>query len=164
MLHVPGQIAVYPILPLAWHGWTVGQYMQRLQQALLKTLDDLRVRGETTESSYGIWGRSGQVVACGVAVRNWITCHGAFVNVNPSMSNFPFIDVVPPRNLAPNQKSTMGSLFAERRRAVTMPRARAALISNLAAAFGTEQYHLITGHPYLRAAKEAQRESQTQTS
>ena len=41
VLHAPGQLAIYPIVPLAWHGWTVGEYLRRFRQALTQTLDEL---------------------------------------------------------------------------------------------------------------------------
>ena len=44
----------------------------------------------------------------------------------------------------------MGSLLAERRQAITMPRVRALLVPRLAETFGTDRYHLLTGHPLLR--------------
>ena len=72
-----------------------------------------------------------------------------FLNVNPSVSSCAFIDAVDPAMTAPGQKSTMGSLLAERRQAISAARLRATLIPNMAASFGTERYHLITGHPLL---------------
>jgi lipoyl(octanoyl) transferase len=149
IVHAPGQLAIYPIVPLAWHGWTVGAYLRRLQQAVLQTLAEFRVRAETYAPWAGVWGRSGQLAACGVAVRDETTCHGAFLNVNPAMANFHYVDVVDPLTAVAGQKTTMGSLFAERRRPVSLATVRAALIPNLAAAFGTQRYHLFTGHPLL---------------
>ncbi|NLX57389.1 MAG: lipoyl(octanoyl) transferase [Planctomycetaceae bacterium] len=149
VLHAPGQLAIYPIVPLAWHGWTVGSYLQRLQRAVLQTLQDFRVSATTYAPWAGVWGRSGQLAACGVAVRDGITCHGAFLNVNPAMSSFQFVDVVDPLATHNGQKSTMGSLFAERRQALSAAGVRAALIPHLAASFGTDRYHIVTGHPLL---------------
>ncbi|MGM0487645.1 MAG: lipoyl(octanoyl) transferase LipB [Planctomycetota bacterium] len=146
ILHGPGQISVYPIVPLRWHGWTVGEYLRRLRWALIQTMDQLAVRHEIKGRPAGIWGRSGQLAAWGVAVRNWVTSHGAYVNVNPVMTQYPFVDVIDPDGTERGEKSTMGCLLAERRQAVTSPGVRARLIPLLAAALGTEQYHLITGH------------------
>ena len=155
VLHGPGQLAIYPIVPLAWHRWTVGEYLGRFQRALTQTLDDLAVRWETYVPSSGVWGRSGQLVACGVAVRNWIACQGAFVNVNPAMRDYGFVDAVDPLTTVAGQKSTMGSLFAERRQAVSIPKVRATLIPQLAASFGTDRYYLVTGHPLLMPTAQA---------
>ncbi len=164
ILHGPGQIAVYPIVPLAWHGWTVGEYVRRLRTALTGMLADLGVRHETPDASCGIWGRSGQLVAWGLAVRHWITSHGAHVNVNPPMTHYPFVDVMDPLKGTPQQKSTMGCLSAERRQSMLVPRVRATLIPRFAAALGTERYHLITGHPLLMETRRARRESQYRAS
>ncbi len=164
VLHGPGQIAVYPIVPLHWHGWTVGAYLTRLRLALQRTFDQLAVRHESVDPRHGIWGRSGQLANWGLAVRNWVTCHGAYVNVNPLMTHYPFVDTVDPLAVRGGQKTTMGSLFAERRRAMTIPKVRATLIPNLAAAFGTERYHLITGHPLLPMARRPHLESRHRAS
>ncbi len=153
LLHSPGQIAVYPIIPLQWHQWTVGHYLRLFHDALLQTLQQLRIRCEVLQDSFGIWGRSGQLVAMGAAVRNDVTCHGAFINVNPRMTSYPFIDVVDPVTTPAGWKTTMGCLFAERRRAITIHKVRASLVPNLAEAFGTERYHLFTGHPFLKRSR-----------
>src|SRR5687768_18555260 len=29
ILHAPGQLAIYPIAPLDWHGWTIGDYLRK---------------------------------------------------------------------------------------------------------------------------------------
>jgi lipoate-protein ligase B len=36
VLHAPGQLAVYPIVPLGLFGWTVGEYLRRLQRGMKK--------------------------------------------------------------------------------------------------------------------------------
>jgi lipoyl(octanoyl) transferase len=158
VLHAPGQLAIYPIVPLAWHGWNVGQYMQRFQTAVVAALQDLNIRGETREETYGIWGRSGQLVAFGVSIKNWISCHGAFINVNPAMSTYGFIDATPLDSAPLGGKTTMGCLLADRRHGVTLTKVRAALVANLASSFGCERYHLHTGHPILLKKQQASRE------
>jgi len=66
------------------------------------------------------------------------------------MNDFRFIDVVPPLGFGRQPSTTMGSLLAERGRAVTMSKVRSLLVPELAAAFGTERYYMMTGHPLLR--------------
>ena len=164
VLHGPGQLAVYPIVPLRWHGWSVGTYLHRLQRAVTSTLDELGVRWEAFPPSSGVWGRSGLLAACGVAVRNDVACQGVFLNVNPSVSSCAFIDAVDPATTGPGQKSTMGSLLAERRQAISAARLRATLVPNMAASFGTERYHLITGHPLLAQLRRAMHETRFRAS
>ncbi len=149
VLHAPGQLAVYPIVPLTWHGWTVGEYLRRLQGAVLQTLDEFRIPARTFAPWSGVWGCSGQLAAYGVAVWDGIARQGVYLNVNPAMADFHFVDVVDPAATEAGQKSTMGSLAAERRQALSMAKVRAALIPNLAVSLGAVHYHLLTGHPFL---------------
>ena len=150
LLHAPGQLAVYPLVPLDVLGWSIKDYLQRLQTGVVNAFAELQVRGVTQPERFGVWGRSGLLAAFGIAVRHGITCHGAFINVNPDMRHFPHINTVAADPARPEQKSTMGCLLAERSRAVRMSGVRSALIESLAAAFGSERYHLYTGHPLLR--------------
>ena len=144
MLHCIGQLAVYPIVPLRWHGFSVGEYLERLQAGIIETLDDLGIRGHTPAGRFGVWGRTGQLAAMGVAVRDWVTYHGAFLNVCPAMGLFKLVDT------DPRHETPMSCLLAERRGNVKMTMVRATLVRHLADALGCERYHLYTGHPLLR--------------
>jgi lipoyl(octanoyl) transferase len=159
VLHSPGQLAVYPIVPLSLLGWTVGEYLRRLQRGIVAGLAELNVRGETPDGTFGVWGRSGLLANVGVAVRGWIACHGAFINVNPAMRRYAFVDVFPPNPDPDSGKSVMGCLLAERQATVRMTGVRAALVKTLAAAFDCERYHLFTGHPWLSSGPESSWES-----
>lgn len=153
VLHAPGQLAIYPIVPLSLHGWTVGAYLRRLRQGLLQTLAAIRVKAVTGENSSTIWGRSGCLAVFGAAVRNWVAHQGVFLNVNPAMRNYGYVDVTRETSPFGGSKRTMGSLVAERRRPARMSEVRAALIESLVDAFGQERYHLHTGHPLLTSTR-----------
>jgi lipoyl(octanoyl) transferase len=143
-VHCPGQLAVSAIVPLDWHGFTVGDYLDRLQVGIRETLEDLRVPTRLLPGRYGLWGRTGQLAFLGVAVRGGVTYYGAYLNVAPSMGLFRLIEPDDPEAPPPS------CLSAERRGAVRMPALRAALVPQLARAFGCDRYHLHTGHPWLR--------------
>jgi lipoyl(octanoyl) transferase len=85
ILHAPGQLAIYPIIPLIQHGWTVGDYMRRLQRALTDLLVEYKVKPVTVAGSMALAGRGGVLAAVGVSVRSGVSMHGAFLNVNPEM-------------------------------------------------------------------------------
>ncbi len=150
LLHAPGQLAIYPLVPLNWHRWTVKDFLRRFQTAIVQALDELRIRTDVPPGQLSIWGRSGCLAAFGVSVRNGVTRHGAFLNVHPPMMDFGFVDVVGREIKLDGRKATMSCLLAERRRPVKMTDVRSLLIPKLAAAFGTDRYHLHTGHPLLR--------------
>ena len=56
VLHLPGQLAVYPVLPLAGLGLDVPGYLGRLHQALVALLDEFGIRGETRPDQPGVSG------------------------------------------------------------------------------------------------------------
>jgi len=141
LVHTPGQLAVYPILPLRWHGFSVGEYLDRFQAGILKTLEELGIPGVCRPDRHGIWGRTGQLAAFGIAVRDWVAYHGAFINVTPSMGLFRLVES------DPQAGTRMSSLVAERQQPVRMTRVRAEVVRRLADAFGCDRYHLYTGHP-----------------
>ncbi len=144
LVHCPGQLAVYPIVPLWWYRWTVGEYLRRLRQGIVQTLESLRLVVRPSAGEWCLWGRSGRVAALGVAVRRWVTWHGAFINVCPPMGLFRLIEPRPE-----TQNAGWGCLLAEQRRPVRMSAVRSALVSSLAEAFGCRRYHLHSSHPWL---------------
>jgi lipoyl(octanoyl) transferase len=147
LLHCPGQLAIYPLVPLRWHGFSVGEYLERLQAGVIEALDDLNIHGQTPPARHGVWGRTGQLAAVGVAVRNWVTYYGAYINVCPPMGLFRLVDS------DPAGRTPMSCLVAERRGPVRMTTVRSTLLGRLTAAFGCDRYHLYTGHPLLRRTR-----------
>ncbi|MEA1950273.1 MAG: hypothetical protein U9N87_02740 [Planctomycetota bacterium] len=163
MVHLPGQLAVYPIVPLRWHGMSVGQYLDRFQAGILAALDELDFPAQTRPPqtrptwgegsnpaadvdlgtnqphAHGIWGRNGRLVTFGIAVRDWVSSHGAFINVCPAMGLFKLID-----------GERQSSLMIERRHRANMSGVRAALVRHLSESLGCGRYHIYTGHPMLK--------------
>jgi len=148
LVHAPGQLAVYPIVPLNWHGFSVGEFLERFQAGITETLHELGVPAKTRPNEFGVWGRTGKLVAFGVAVRKWVTFHGAFINVCPPMGLFKLVDDGLKNNLNDEAERT-SCILAERRQAIKMTTIRAALIRHITESFGCERYHLYTGHPFL---------------
>jgi len=148
LVHAPGQLAVYPIVSLQSWGLSVGEYLDRLQAGILNALEEIGFRGSTRTGRHGIWGRTGQLVTLGVAVRDWVAYHGAFINVCPSMGLFRMVQS------DPEELTPASCLLAERRGPAKMTSVRAALVHHLSEAFGCKRYHLYTGHPLLRHRQE----------
>jgi lipoyl(octanoyl) transferase len=171
LMHCPGQLAIYPIVPLRWHGFSIGAFLHRLQSGIIAALDDLNVPSRAARDAqgpaqavgtdvpqdaacprqavptpllHGVWGRTGQLAALGVAVRHWITYYGAYLNVCPPLGLFRLV------NSDPQTQSPMSCLVAERCGPVKMTGVRAALVCRLAERFNCDRYHLYTGHPLLR--------------
>lgn len=153
MLHLPGQLAVYPIVPLEWHGWTVGEFVYRFQRGLLTALAQLQIKGRTYPNRHGVWGRSGQLISFGLAVKHWITYYGAVINVAPALPIFRYIDT------DTIGSTRAGSLSEEQRRAMRMTSLRSRVVRAVAESFGCDQYHTFTSHPLLPEAAKSLRET-----
>jgi lipoyl(octanoyl) transferase len=144
IIHVPGQLVVYPILPLACRGWGLAAYREKLEEALLDMCRELRVRAWQEKGAAGVFCRGGQLAHVGVAVRSSISAHGLFVNVNPHMDLLRLVR-------SENWRST--SLTAQRGTALSTSAVRESLVRRLAARLEYDRYHLYTGHPLLRRTK-----------
>lgn len=153
LAHAPGQLAIYPIVPLNNARLTLGEYLRRLQSALRATLEELGLKPQVHPDRFGMWGRTGQLAAVGVAVKDWTTWHGAFINVAPAMYLQRGV-----RTTA-GESITMTSLAAESQKPVRMTGVRSAIVRHIASAFGCDRYHIHSGHPLLSSYPKVVRES-----
>lgn len=156
--HTRGQLAIYPIVPLRLVGWSMSEYVRRLQGGIIAALKQFRIHPEVRRGSQGIWGQSGQLAAMGMLVKQGVAMHGAFLNVDPPMTIHRFVDTSPETADRSGRRS-MSSMLVERRTAVRMPGVRSAVIECLARSFGAERYHLFAGHPWLPRMTGSTRES-----
>lgn len=144
LLHAPGQLAIYTIVPLEYWSLSVGDFLAWLQRGLAEALDDVACHAVGRPGRFGLWGHTGQVVSVAAAVKNWVSYYGAYVNVAPALYPFRWV------KSDPSSDTPMTSLAADRRRPVRMTAIREALVRRLATAWGCERHHIYTGHPLLR--------------
>lgn len=146
LVHGPGQLAAYPVLPLRRLGLGLAEYRRRLEDAVMATCDDLRVAASHACGAPGVSCRCGRFAALGVAVKSWIAYHGLFLNVSPDL-----------RLLRMARWTDCGepvtSLAAQRGRPTSMHSVRSRLVGHLVTALGYERYHVYTGHPLLHRKK-----------
>lgn len=143
LVHCPGQLAVYPIVPLARIGVRPAEYAARLCEAVIDLCTELRVPAWPSEDGRGVSCRLGQFAYVGAAVKSGVTYHGLFVNVAPAMDLVRLVDGGP-------RCERQTSLAAQRARPTEMHTVREGLIRHLAAVLGYERHHLYTGHPLLK--------------
>lgn len=142
IVHGPGQLAVYPILPLQRLEVGLADYRSRLLGSIAATSRDLHIPCRESTKVAGLLGRCGQFAFLGAAVKSWISYHGAFVNVNPRL------DLA--RLASAGGAGRITSLMAQRLRPVSMHAVRETVCRHLAGAFGYTQLHFHTGHPLLK--------------
>lgn len=139
--HAPGQLAIYPVLPLDRLHLGVEAFRQRFETALVNVCHEMRIAAKRRDREAGIWTRYGQVAFVGSAVKAWVSCHGAWLNVaiDPGFLKLTAA--------TPGERPT--TLQALRLRPVSMNHVREAAIRHIAAAFGYETVHPYVGHPLL---------------
>jgi lipoyl(octanoyl) transferase len=143
LVHAPGQLAVYPIVPLDRLGLGLDDYRIRLEQTLLNVCRELRVAARLRDDEPGVWCRCGQVAHIGAAVKSSITYHGMFLNVCPAPDLMRLV-----RSNSSGER--VSSLAIERARNTPMHKVRESVVRNLTTQLGYDQSHLYTGHPLLR--------------
>ncbi len=143
LLHLPGQFAVYSILPLDRLGLGVQTYLDRLQQVVIAVLEDFGVRAATRLGQTGVWVGKRLIAGIGVAVRDWVAYFGASLNVNPDLVPFRLV-----HSGAPGDQ-TMTSLERERRGPLRPALVRQRLVEHFADAFPHDRLSLFSTHPLL---------------
>lgn len=129
-LHVPGQFALYGILPLDRLGLTIPTYLERLGSVLVRVLDDFSIHQNTRVTSVGVCVGGRPVGTLGIAVRDQVTMFGACFNLCPDLELFRGI------RCHPAADEPMTSLERERRGAVRHSLVRERIVEHFAEAFG----------------------------
>ncbi|WP_416796748.1 lipoyl(octanoyl) transferase LipB [Ciceribacter azotifigens] len=99
--HGPGQRVGYVMLDLKRRRQDVRAYVAALEEVIIRTLEQMNVRGERREDRVGVWVRrperprladgsmaEDKVAALGIRLRRWVSFHGFSLNVDPDLSHF----------------------------------------------------------------------------
>ena len=147
LTHAPGQLAVYPILPLDRLGMGLGRYRETLELSVQACCDQLHVPTSRRPDVSGVWCRNGKFAHIGSAVKWWVSYHGLFIDVCTAPE---FLDLVQTDSL----DSRNVSLASLQSRVLPMHSVREGLVHHLAQQLGYADVHLHTGHPLLRRTRQ----------
>ncbi|MXV06930.1 MULTISPECIES: lipoyl(octanoyl) transferase LipB [unclassified Xanthomonas] len=86
--HGPGQLVVYPLLDLRRLHIGVRDYVCRIEQAIIDTLDEWNILGQRREGAPGVYVGGAKVAALGIRVRRGCTFHGLSFNVAMDLEPF----------------------------------------------------------------------------
>ena len=142
-IHAPGQIAVYPILPLQRLGLGLDSYRNILEQSVIRTCSKLNIAAELAENSPGTSTRLGQIAHLGIAVKSWISYHGIFLNATISPDWFQLV----------NSKSTgtpITTMQHNCNRPLSVGTIKEHLVSELTKLLRFQQTNIFTRHPWLQ--------------
>lgn len=95
--HGPGQLVAYPILDLERHHLGIKNYVEILEEAVIRTIDEYGIRGERISGATGVWVGKGspaerKICAIGVKCSRYVTMHGLALNVNTDLTAFNLIN------------------------------------------------------------------------
>ena len=143
VLHLPGQIAIYPVLALDRLGLGVQDYLDRLHTVLISLLDEFSIRGEGRPGQAGLWVARRPIASVGVAIRDWVAYYGAVLNVNPDLQPFQFVQT------AGSGSRTMTSVERERHGPLRPALVRERLVEQFSERFRFARTSLFFDHPLL---------------
>ncbi len=95
--HGPSQVVVYPILNLkkpraGRAAQEIRGYLRDFEKAIVETLHHFDIHAEGNKSDKvedtGVWVGSQKIASLGIAVKKWITFHGAAINVHHDPAAF----------------------------------------------------------------------------
>ena len=95
--HGPGQLVGYPILDLEYFRIGIKEYIRRLEEAVIKTVEQFGIKGEISQNAVGVWvdsetPRARKICAIGVKVSRFITMHGFALNVTTDLDYYRYIN------------------------------------------------------------------------
>jgi lipoate-protein ligase B len=90
--HGPGQLILYPIVDLRSSGYKVVDFVQDLEEIMIRILFDWGIRGERNSLNRGVWIGSAKIGSIGIAVRRSVSFHGLALNVNTGLEPFGWVN------------------------------------------------------------------------
>jgi lipoate-protein ligase B len=120
--HGPGQLVGYPIVDLKRHKQDLHWYLRQVEEALIRAVAPLGIRGERNAGYTGVWTQGRKLASIGVHARDWVTWHGFALNVATDLAYF---DLIVPCGIAAVEMTSVA------RELDTPPEYRAALESDV---------------------------------
>jgi lipoate-protein ligase B len=128
--HGPGQLIMYPIIDLQGTRLEIVNYVDNLEEVMIRTASDWGITAERNPVNRGVWIGNNKLGSIGIAIRRGICFHGMAFNVNISLKPFEWIK---PCGL---QNAGITSMARELSRKVSMKRVRERIKHHLEAVFG----------------------------
>ncbi len=96
--HGPGQQVVYPIFDLDEFKINTREFVFRLEEAVIHTLEEFSIKSSRLEGAAGIWldaddkQKSRKICAIGIRSSRRVTMHGIALNINTDLSYFSLMN------------------------------------------------------------------------
>jgi len=90
--HGPGQVVAYPIVDLRANGWKVADFVNAIEEIMIRTAARWGIQAERNRQNRGVWVASRKLGSVGIAVRREISFHGLALNVDMDLRSFTWIN------------------------------------------------------------------------
>ena len=95
--HGLGQLVGYPILDLEQEGLSLREYIERVEESVIKTVAEYGITAGRLDGATGVWvdaqtPRARKICAIGVKASRYVTMHGFALNVTTDLSYFSHIN------------------------------------------------------------------------
>lgn len=91
--HGPGQLVGYPIVDLRTNGWKVVEFVEALEEVMIRTVVGFGIQAHRSPLNRGVWVGTEKLGSVGIAVRGGVAFHGFALNVNTGLEPFGWIDL-----------------------------------------------------------------------
>lgn len=130
--HAPGQLVIYPIIDLRAARMSVTDYVENLEEIVIRTAADWGITASRNPLSRGVWVDNNKLGSIGIAIRRGICFHGTAFNVSLSLEPFGWIN---PCGL---EHIRVTSMEQELSCEISMHQVRQAVKSHIQEVFGAE--------------------------
>ena len=87
----PGQLVIYPSLDLRAARLGVAEFVEALEEVMIRIAADQGVRAGRNDLNRGVWVGQDKLGSIGIAVRHGISFHGLALNVNMDLLPFTWV-------------------------------------------------------------------------
>lgn len=134
--HGPGQVVGYPILDFDNFNLSVKNYIYKLEEVIIRSLNRFGIDSSRSEGATGVWidtdnpVKARKICAIGVRTSHWVSMHGFALNVNTDLSYF---DYIVPCGI---QGKGVTSINRELGKTINLKEVESELINNFKTVFG----------------------------
>ncbi len=86
--HGPGQLVGYPVIHLGEAGLKLLDYLQALEDVLIRVLAAGGISGRRDSRNRGVWVGNDKIAAMGIRVSRQVSMHGFALNVNTRLEDY----------------------------------------------------------------------------
>jgi lipoyl(octanoyl) transferase len=130
--HGPGQLVGYPIFNVKEGLAGIKPFVNKMEDAIIRTLADFDIRAEKMEKMIGVWAQGKKICSIGIAVKRWVSFHGFALNVNTNLEHFNLIVPCGLKNV------TMTSMQAILKKEVKFDDVKQSIIESFSSVFQTD--------------------------